>query len=72
MQDGEVCPVARTWNADFAMTPDTLVRVSGGVVTDLKRHSRHILYQSCLMTSHDRSRESLVSAEKLGAQSSKL
>ena len=28
---------AGTWNDNFAISPNELVRVSGGVVTDLKR-----------------------------------
>ena len=32
-----VWAAAGTWNDNFAITPNELVRVSGGVVTDLKR-----------------------------------
>ena len=33
----EVWAAAGTWNDNFAIAPNELVRVSGGVVTDLKR-----------------------------------
>jgi len=32
-----VWAAAGTWNDNFAIAPTELVRVSGGVVTDLKR-----------------------------------
>jgi prolyl-tRNA editing enzyme YbaK/EbsC (Cys-tRNA(Pro) deacylase) len=32
-----VWAAAGTWNDNFAIAPNELVRVSGGVVTDLKR-----------------------------------
>ena len=32
-----VWAAAGTWNGNFAIAPNELVRVSGGVVTDLKR-----------------------------------
>jgi len=34
---GEVWAAAGTWNDVFPITPNNLVRASGGVVTDLKR-----------------------------------
>ena len=34
---GEVWAAAGTWNDVFPITPNDLVRASGGVVTDLKR-----------------------------------
>lgn len=37
LQYDEVWAAAGTWNDNFAITPNELVRVSGGVVTDLKR-----------------------------------
>jgi prolyl-tRNA editing enzyme YbaK/EbsC (Cys-tRNA(Pro) deacylase) len=36
-QFDEVTAAAGTWNDSFAIAPNELVRVSGGVVTDLKR-----------------------------------
>ena len=32
-----VWAAAGTWNDNFAISPNDLVRVSGGIVTDLKR-----------------------------------
>ena len=37
LQYDEVWAAAGTWNDNFAIAPNELVRVSGGVVTDLKR-----------------------------------
>lgn len=37
LQFGEVWAAAGTWNDVFPIAPDDLVRVSGAVVTDLKR-----------------------------------
>ena len=37
LQYDEVWAAAGTWNDNFAIAPTELVRVSGGVVTDLKR-----------------------------------
>ena len=37
LQYEEVWAAAGTWNDNFAIAPNELVRVSGGVVTDLKR-----------------------------------
>ena len=37
LQYDEVWAAAGTWNDNFAIAPNDLVRVSGGVVTDLKR-----------------------------------
>jgi len=37
LQFDEVWAAAGTWNDNFAIAPNELVRVSGGVVTDLKR-----------------------------------
>ena len=37
LQDDEVWAAAGTWNDVFPIPPNDLVRVSGGVVTDLKR-----------------------------------
>ena len=37
LQYDEVWAAAGTWNDNFAISPNELVRVSGGVVTDLKR-----------------------------------
>ena len=37
LQYDEVWAAAGTWNENFAIEPHELVRVSGGVVTDLKR-----------------------------------
>ena len=37
LQYGEVWAAAGTWNDVFPITPNDLVRASGGVVTDLKR-----------------------------------
>ena len=37
LQYDEVWAAAGTWNDNFAIEPNELVRVSGGVVTDLKR-----------------------------------
>ena len=37
VQYDEVWAAAGTWNDNFAIAPNELVRVSGGVVTDLKR-----------------------------------
>jgi prolyl-tRNA editing enzyme YbaK/EbsC (Cys-tRNA(Pro) deacylase) len=38
LQYDEVWAAAGTWNDNFAITSNELVRVSGGVVTDLKRN----------------------------------
>ena len=37
MQCGEVCSVAGTWHDNFGAAPAEIVRVAGGVVSDLKR-----------------------------------
>ena len=37
LQYGEVWAAAGTWNDNFGAKPNDIVRVSGGVVTDLKR-----------------------------------
>ena len=37
LQYDEVWAAAGTWNDVFPITPNNLVRASGGVVTDLKR-----------------------------------
>ena len=37
LQDDEVCAAAGTWNDNFGAAPADIVRVAGGVVTDLKR-----------------------------------
>ena len=37
VQYDEVWAVAGTWNDNFAIAPNDLVRASGAVVTDLKR-----------------------------------
>ena len=37
LQYDEVWAAAETWNDVFPIAPNELVRVSGGVVTDLKR-----------------------------------
>lgn len=37
LQYDEIWAAAGTWNDVFALTPDDLVRVSGGVVTELRR-----------------------------------
>ena len=37
LQPDEVRAAAGTWNDNFAIAPDELVHVSGGVVSDLKR-----------------------------------
>ena len=37
LQYDEVWAAAGTWNDNFAIAPNELVRVSGGVVIDLKR-----------------------------------
>ena len=37
LQYDEVWSAAGTWNDIFAIAPNELVRVSGGVVTELKR-----------------------------------
>ena len=37
LQYDEVWAAAGTWNDNFAIAPNELVRVSGGVVTDRKR-----------------------------------
>lgn len=37
LQYDEVWAAAGTWNDNFAIAPNELVRISGGVVTDLKR-----------------------------------
>ena len=37
LQYGEVWAAAGTWNDVFPITPNDLVRASGGVVSDLKR-----------------------------------
>ena len=37
LQYDEVWAAAGTWNDNFAIAPNDLVRVSGGVVIDLKR-----------------------------------
>jgi prolyl-tRNA editing enzyme YbaK/EbsC (Cys-tRNA(Pro) deacylase) len=37
LQYDEVWAAAGTWNDVFTIAPNELVRVSGGVVTDLKR-----------------------------------
>jgi prolyl-tRNA editing enzyme YbaK/EbsC (Cys-tRNA(Pro) deacylase) len=37
LQYGEVWAAAGTWNDVFPITPNNLVRASGGVVIDLKR-----------------------------------
>ena len=37
LQYGEVWAAAGTWNDVFPITPNDLVRASGGAVTDLKR-----------------------------------
>ncbi|MFM7744232.1 MAG: YbaK/EbsC family protein [Actinomycetota bacterium] len=37
LQWPEVWAAAGTWNDNFAIAPNELVRVRGGVVTDLKR-----------------------------------
>ena len=38
LQYDEVWAAAGTWNDNFAIAPTELVRVSGGVVTDLKHN----------------------------------
>jgi len=37
LQYDEVCAAAGTWNDNFGAAPADIVRVAGGVVTDLKR-----------------------------------
>jgi prolyl-tRNA editing enzyme YbaK/EbsC (Cys-tRNA(Pro) deacylase) len=37
LQYGEVWAAAGTWNDNFGAAPADIVRVAGGVVTDLKR-----------------------------------
>jgi Cys-tRNA(Pro) deacylase len=37
LQYGEVLAAAGTWNDNFGANPNDIVRVAGGVVTDLKR-----------------------------------
>ena len=37
LQYDEVWAAAGTWNDNFGATPDDIVRVAGGVVTDLTR-----------------------------------
>jgi prolyl-tRNA editing enzyme YbaK/EbsC (Cys-tRNA(Pro) deacylase) len=37
LQCGEVWAAAGTWNDNFGANPNDIVRVAGGVVTDLKR-----------------------------------
>jgi len=37
LQYGEVWATAGTWNDNFGAAPADIVRVAGGVVTDLKR-----------------------------------
>ena len=38
LQHGEVWATAGTWNDNFGANPNDIVRVAGGVVTDLKRN----------------------------------
>ena len=37
LQYDEVWAAAGTWNANFGANPNEIVRVAGGVVTDLRR-----------------------------------
>jgi prolyl-tRNA editing enzyme YbaK/EbsC (Cys-tRNA(Pro) deacylase) len=37
LQHGEVWATAGTWNDNFGANPNDIVRVAGGVITDLKR-----------------------------------
>ena len=38
LQYDEVWAAAETWNDNFGANPNDIVRVAGGVVTDLKRN----------------------------------